>query len=141
MGAVECLTSQLLATGLFSNAQITVKPISAGNVELDILPTWVEYRSAVVVRKISLEGFTTINEDQLRERLRRRGLRVNIPLLRYPFPAVRSMVLDSTREMYKGDFRTMNDVEETLSDLSFRIEPLAPQAVRLRIIVGKPLCE
>ena len=82
-----------------------------------------------------------INEDKLREELQRRGGRLNVGLLRYPLPAIRDMVLKSARQMYQGD-ASLNDVEERLSDLSFRIEPVAAQAVRLRIIVGKsPICE
>ena len=142
-GKSECLTSQLVATGLFSNAQITLRPIHKGTeVDVDILPTWVEFKNEVVMKEISLEGFDVIVEDKLLEGLGRRGLRVNVGLLRYPLPAIRDMVLDSARELYHGDSRSINDVEEKLSDLSFRIEPLAPQAVRLRIIAGKrPFCE
>lgn len=142
-GKAECLTSQLIATGLFSNAQITLTPTNNGDeVDIDILPTWVEFRDRVLVKEISMEGLSLIDEEPLIEELRRRGLRVGVPLLRYPLPAIRKMILDSARELHHEDSKSMNDLEETVSDLSFRIEPIAPRAVRIRIIVGKkPLCE
>jgi hypothetical protein len=143
LGAVECLTSQLLATGLFSNAQVNLKPTNGGHeLDVDIVPTWVESRNGIVIREISIEDSNGINDNQLKDGLRRRGLRVNSLLLHYPLPSIRNMVLASVRDMYHEDFSSMNDAEEMLADLSFRIEPLAAQAVRLRIIVGKkPLCE
>lgn len=76
------------------------------------------------------------------QRLQRRGLRVGVPLLQYPLPAIRKMILDSSRDLHHESPKSMNDLEEKVSDLSFRVEPIAPRAVRLRIIVGKiPLCE
>ena len=142
-GKAECLTSELLATGLFADAQISLKPIKKGSeVDVDIRPIWVDFKDKVVVREISLEGFDVINENKLRDQLGQRGLLENVELLRYPLPTIRNMVLDSIRKVSTGDSRTLNDVEERLSDLSFRIEPMARQAARLRIIVGKrALCE
>lgn len=142
-GKAECLTSELVATGLFSNAQIILKPVNKGDeVDIDILPTWVEFRDKVLVKEILMEGLSVIDEEPLKEGLRRRGLRVGMPVLRYPLPAIRTMILDSARELHHRDSKSINDLEETVSDLSFRIELIAPRAVRIRIIVGKnPLCE
>lgn len=142
-GKAECLSSQLLATGLFSNVQIDLKPIDkGGQVDVDIIPTWADFKDKVIVREISIEGFDGINTDNLLEGLRRRGFRTNVRLLRFPLPAIRDMVLASARETSHGGYKSMNDVEEMLSDLTFRIEPVSAKAVRLRIIVGKsPICE
>jgi len=116
--AVDCLSSQLTATGLFSNVQVITRPVEQGKVDVDILPTWSDLKESLLIKEIVLEGFTNLDQRLLAEKLGQRGLKVGTPLLRYPLPAIRQMLLGSIREVYESDSKKMYDAEEKLSDVS-----------------------
>src|SRR5438270_7404926 len=79
--AVKCLTSQLKATGLFSDVRLTLRPIDGGNkVDVDILPTWSDLKDNFLIKDITIDGFTTFDEKLLIKKLERKGLKVGVPM-------------------------------------------------------------
>src|SRR3989442_8506961 len=131
LGTVECVASQLRATGLFSDIQITLKPVSRNEVDVDIVPVWSNSKDDFLIREITIEGFNGLDETELRSRLRQRGMKPGVRLLKYPLPSIREMVLDSIRDIYRSDPKTLYDIEERLSEFHFRLTLVSPHSVRL----------
>src|SRR5207302_5366618 len=125
---------QLKATGLFSDVRLTLRPIDGGNkVDVDILPTWSDLKDNFLIKDITIDGFTTFDEKLLIKKLERKGLKVGVPMLQYPLPAIRKMVLESIREIYQSDPKRMYDAEEELSNLSFKLDLADLLSIRLRL--------
>ena len=140
-GTVECIASQLRATGLFSDIQITLKPVSGNKVDVDIAPVWSNSRDEFVVSEITTEGFNGLDEKELLKELGQRGLKPGVPLLKYPLPKIREMVIESIRDIHRYDHKSMNEVEERLSELSFRLTLLSPRSTRLVLTtIRNPIC-
>jgi hypothetical protein len=132
--AIDCLKSQLMATGLFSEIRVTLKPIyGEEKVDVDIHPIWNESRNKFLIDEITIEGFTSVDKGELIKKLRQKGLRAGALLLSYPPATIRERVLDSVREIYQSDFKRMNEAEEEISDFSLRLESVAPRSVKLTL--------
>jgi hypothetical protein len=132
--AIDCLKSQLMATGLFSEIRVTLKPIyGEEKVDVDIHPIWNESRNKFLIDEITIEGFTSVDKGELIKKLRQKGLRAGALLLSYPPATIREIVLDSVREIYQSDFKRMNEAEEEISDFSLRLESVAPRSVKLTL--------
>lgn len=142
-GAVDCLVSELNATGLFTDVHVTLKPIEGGRkVNIDIEPTWNPRRESFVIEEIILEGFTGIDEQMLRGKLRQKGLTAGTPLLLYPSSKIKVLASDIVQEMYQSAPQMQNTIDELLSDLSLRVTLVAPERVKLVIASGRrDLCQ
>jgi hypothetical protein len=130
---VQCLISQLRATGMFSDLNVTLKPIGGGNVDVEILPVWSKLKDGFIVKEITIDGFTAFDQTLMIKMLERKGLKVGVPVLKYPLPSIRNMALESVREIYQSDSKRMYDAEEELSKLSFALEVVDSHLIRLRL--------
>jgi outer membrane protein assembly factor BamA len=140
-GTLDCVASQLRATGLFSEIKITRKPVTARLVDIEIVPVWSASRNDFVIGEITIEGFTSVDQNELLTRLGKKGVKAGTPLLKFPLPSIRKMVIDSIREIYHADPGTMNGVEEQSSDLSFKLDQISPHSVRLVLTdINNPAC-
>lgn len=140
-GSLECVRSQLLATGLFSAIQIRLKPVGRNKVDVDIAPVWIEEKDGFVITEIAMEGFNEMRVKPLLRTLEKKGVKPGARLLKFPLPAIRQKVLESVHETYSTDRETMHQIEEQLSDMSFRIVLLSPRSVKLVLTtISNPIC-
>jgi len=118
---------------MFSDLNVTLKPIGGGNVDVEILPVWSKLKDGFIVKEITVDGFTAFDQTLMIKMLERKGLKVGVPVLKYPLPSIRNMALDSVREIYNSDSKRMYDAEEELSKLSFGFEVVYSHLIRLRL--------
>ena len=140
-GSLECVRSQLRATGLFSDIRIRLKPVGSNKVDVDITPVWSEEKDSFVITEIAMEGINDVRAQPLLRALERKGVKPGARLLKFPLSAIRQRLLESVHEMYAADRETMHEIEEQVSDVSFRIVLLSPRSVKLVLTtVANPIC-
>lgn len=141
-GAIDCLISELQSTGLFSDLRVTLVPVQDGQkADVNIVPTWIPLRQSLVVEEIVFDGFTGIDEGELRKKLEGKGLALGVPLLQHPVQKIHGEVREAAKEVFKNDPKRADDFAEQVSELSVRLSLVAPLRVRLTIATGlRKLC-
>lgn len=136
-GAIDCLTSELQSTGLFTDLKVTLVPVQDGEkVDVNIRPSWIKQRQSVAIAEIELVGFTGIDEAHLRMNLKTKGLFEGSPLLQHPVQKIQTEIQEAAKEVFKNDSKRSADFEEQISELSVRLRLVAPLKVRLTVGVG-----
>jgi hypothetical protein len=131
---VNMLRSQLLATGLFTEIKIEVYQIKdTDRADINIYPTWKPQPKSFVIDKIVFNGFSEIDEDKVREGLKRKKIAPGSLLLEHSPQQIRQSLYDTIEEIYKNDSNAMSDFEKQVKDSSFRIEPTTPGRFKLTI--------
>jgi hypothetical protein len=137
--AVEEFVTQLKATGLFRDVEVTLVPTRDGQkVDVNVTPTWDPQRDRFILNEIVFEGPTGIREAELREFLKQHGIMPNALLLKHPLQRIKSLMREAVRETYQGDPDQMYDLIEHLQDGSIviRIEQVGAQ--RFNLVVHVP---
>ncbi len=141
-GAIDCLISELKSTGLFTDLRVTLIPVQDGQkVDVNIVPTWIQQRQSLVIEEIVFDGFTGIDEGELRKKLESKGLAQGAPLLQHPVQKIHTEVREAAKEVFKNEPKRADDFAEQISELSVRLRLVAPLKVRVTVATGlRNLC-
>jgi hypothetical protein len=139
-GAVECFTSQLKSTGLFSDVKVDVKPRENGKeVEIDITPTWDKRWQSFVISDIEFEGFEEFDVAAIREALHKKGLHSGISLWSFSLNDISNMVSDTTTELYDSDEKMKDRMYDlNMSHPRYYLQVQDLLNVKLTLSVKKP---
>lgn len=142
-GAVDCLVSELKATGFFDEVHVELSAAADGRkVDVNIVPEWKASSRRFLIEAIKFDGFVGIDEEHLRAELRRMGIAPGEPLLHHPVSQVVAAVRNIVREMSSADGREEQASEQLTDELSMRVMLVAPERVEVVIASGKhELCQ
>lgn len=98
---VQCLVSELKASGIFEDVQ--AKLIQTGKDDardLEIKPIYHRDIERFVISEIALSGFPEIDRLKFQSLLKKKGIKPGIPFLRFPFNELEDKVGEAGRESY-----------------------------------------
>ncbi len=131
-GAVECFTSELKATGLFTDVQVILKSTeNSRTVDVIVEPTWNPRKDYFTISEVVLDGITGVDEKELRTKLKQKGLTAGAPLPQAPLSAAGTAVAETVHETYQTDLEKESDVSEKLINLPYKLELASPEKVKL----------
>lgn len=136
-GVAQCFASELKATGLFTDVKVSIKKLKGGKkVDVYINVLWHPNYSNFVIDRIILEGFTGINEQNLIDYFRRKGLTKGTSLLNIALPKIHNYMFEAVKELYGENTEEAFHFEEMITDVSFRIESIDSASFKLIIKQG-----
>jgi hypothetical protein len=135
---VECLVNELKASGLFEQVHAKLADTGKENVRNLVIDT--VYRSDVesfVIREINLAGYQNVDKKKFNAALKRRGILVGIPLMKYFYSRLEDLIATALREAYQHGSITKGQDQP----IWIAIRPDGHKGVRLTVSPFPPKCE
>lgn len=137
--ALDCFRSKLQATGLFRDIQIQLIQKEKGNMaDVNVTPTWIRQIKDLVIGEIALEGFDGLDKNQFMNALYQEGLSRGSLFVDYPVSKIKSMVNEAAYDIKEQHKAVASTREEKVSQISCRVTLMAPQSVRVVVVMGEP---
>lgn len=131
--ALEELRSELLATGLFTDLKVEVRPAETGKVDVHVFPAWQPRPEGFLVGEIVFEGFAGMHDRKVKSALKGLGLKPGSALFEFPPNEVRRLLDQAIERVYRDDLKSALDYQTMAGGSTILIKPLA--ATQFRLVV------
>lgn len=135
---IECLTSELKASGIYEDVQAEMNPSSREGTRL--LEVRVEYHRNIenlTISEISPDGFSEVDMEKFRSILAAKSVEPGMRFLKFNFGRLTEEIAEALRESYpKGSIREDDDIP-----VWFILRPAGEDKLKLIISPILPKCE
>jgi hypothetical protein len=134
-GAVQCLVDDLKASGMFEDVRAKLLRTSEADVrKLEIETIYHRQMGNLTISEVSLDKLPQVDDVKFQAALKKRGITVGLPLLRYYYSGLEERINDSLAEA------SSNSINEGIEPAWITIRPAGSRKLKVIVSPGYSVC-